>query len=416
MAELRDVAERSDGETVSAVHLDAVGGIAGDMFVAAMLDARPDLWCPVEEAVAAMEPPAGLAYRLEDHSDGVLNGMRFTVEEPVSAHSGHHHHTHWRDIRGRIESAPLGAETRRAALGIFAALAEAEAAVHGVDVDDVAFHEVGAWDSIADILAAAAVIATIGPCRWSVGSLPRGSGLVKTAHGMLPVPAPAVVRLLAGYSLVDDGETGERITPTGAAILKFLGATQEPDPVPRPLSGSGFGFGRRTFASRSNVLRATLYAAPAEVRGARGLRTDEVDVLRCEIDDQTGEDLAIALDHIRGADGVLDVCQWPVMGKKGRVGIALQVLVRPDAADRVAAMCLDETTSLGIRRRRERRAIVARESRMSGNIHVKVANRPAGTTAKAEADDIAGVDGHRERRQRREAAEAAVLAGDVDHD
>lgn len=431
MVELRQDAGRADHASgVSAVHLDAVGGIAGDMFVAALIDARPDLWHRTEEAIAAMEPPPGFGYALNKHGDGILNGMYFKVDEPPHdyghdhhghehshghdhdhGHShdhghdhGHHHHTHWRDIRARIEAAPLEGAIRDAALGIFTALAKAEAAVHGVTTDEVSFHEVGAWDSITDILAAAAIITGIGPCRWSVGPIPRGRGLVKSDHGMLPLPAPAVARLLHGFVLVDDGEEGERVTPTGAAILNYLGATQAPDPVPRRLACSGLGFGTRTFASRSNVLRATLYELPVQ-----GRASDEVEVLRCEIDDQTPEDLAVAVEHIRAADGVLDVCQWPVTAKKGRIAIALQVLARPEAADRIVDVCLSETTTLGIRRRRERRSIVGRDNAEIGAIGVKLAHRPAGVTAKAEIDDVAEVNGHLARSHRRAEAEAAAL-------
>lgn len=398
--------DRASSEKVAAVHLDAVGGIAGDMFAAALLDARPDLWCACEDAIAAIEPPPGIGYALTNHGDGILTGMRFNVVEPRHGHD-HHHHTHWSEIRARLENAPLRAGVRSEALGIFAALAEAEAAVHGIAVDSVAFHEVGAWDSIVDILAAATIMDALGQCRWSIGPIPRGRGLVKSAHGMLPVPAPAVLRLLEGYALADDSEEGERVTPTGAAILKYLGASQTPDPVPRRLLGSGLGFGTRTFASRSNVLRATLYGEAVE-----GLMSDEVEVLRCEIDDQTAEDMAIAIDRIRQADGVLDVCQWPVYAKKGRVATALQVLTRPEAADNIAMLCLGETTSLGIRRRRERRTVLARESLDVEGVRVKVARRPAGCTAKAESDDIAGTGGHRARGSRRKQAERQALAGE----
>ena len=158
--------------------------------------------------------------------------------------------------------------------------------------------------------------------RWSIGPLPIGRGLVKSAHGMLPVPAPATVKLLKGFTTFDDGETGERITPTGAAIIAFLNPSQEVRAEHLSLSGAGTGHGNRRLERRSNVLRCLMF----EKTGASS-DSDVVEILRCEIDDQTGEDLAIALDQLRAHESVLDVCQWPVMGKKGRLATALQLIV-----------------------------------------------------------------------------------------
>ncbi|HJM51036.1 MAG TPA: LarC family nickel insertion protein [Alphaproteobacteria bacterium] len=388
---------------ISAIHLDAVGGVAGDMFVAALLDVRPELWPQCQAALAALELPATVVASLIPHRDGTLGGSRFVVSDA----GGGHAHTSWRQLRGRLEKALRG-EVRRVALGIFQALAEAEAAVHAIAVDEVEFHEVGAIDSIVDVVCAAALIAAIGPCRWSLGPLPRGRGQVKTAHGVLPLPAPATLELLKGFLLVDDGEEGERVTPTGAAVLRFLQASQETDSQVRRLVGAGTGFGSRTFASRSNILRASLYAdAPGAEIGT--LNTDQVEVLRCEIDDQSPEDLAVALDHLRKNAGVIDVCQWPVFAKKGRVATALQILARPEAAERVIAEILDETTTLGVRREAQARCTLARRSSRVGGVGVKLARRRRGTTAKAEMDDLAAIDGAQTRRAARREAEAKAL-------
>ncbi|MDP6815677.1 MAG: LarC family nickel insertion protein [Alphaproteobacteria bacterium] len=390
------------GGPVTAIHLDAVGGVAGDMFAAALLDVRPDLWPDCEGAIAAMDLPATVQARWEAHGDGTLSGARFMV---AGAAGDGAQHTHWRRIRDRLTAAALAEPVREVALSIFGALAEAEAAVHGIAVDEVAFHEVGAEDSIVDIVSAAALIAALGPCRWSIGPIPRGRGQVRTAHGILPVPAPATLELLKGFLLFDDGEDGERVTPTGAAILHHLQPTQAADPLPRKLLGAGLGFGGRRLAGRSNVLRATLYAAAGDDALA-----DRVEVLRCEVDDQTAEDLAVALDHLRGIDGVIDVCQWPVLAKKGRLATALQVLATPAAADRAALALLDETATLGVRRASRSRTVVARQSRREGDVRVKLARRPSGTTAKAEIDDLAGIEGAGARRAARRRAEAAAMA------
>jgi hypothetical protein len=395
--------------TVAAIHLDAVGGLAGDMFAAALLDARPDLWPTCQTAITALGLPSGIDATVSPHNDSVFKGTRFLVTEVAAKAQTGHHHVHWSDIRQQLRAA-LNGVLLEAAMDIFELLAEAEAAVHGIPVEQVAFHEVGAVDSIVDIVTAAALITAIGPCRWSVGTIPRGRGLVKSQHGMLPLPAPAVAELLQGFTLFDDGEEGERVTPTGAAILRYLAPTQGPDTVPRRLLCTGVGFGTRQFKSRSNILRATCYG-PAEA----GAMADQVEVLRCEIDDQTGEDLAVAIDHLRQTDGVLDVCQWPVFGKKGRMAVALQVLTRPDAADRVLEEILDETTTLGIRRSVNQRRIVAREQLVVDNITVKRAGRPAGLSAKAEMNDLAATRGAARRRTLRHDVEAKALA-ETDND
>lgn len=410
-------------QAITAIHLDAVGGIAGDMFAAAMLDALPSAWPACARAIAAVAPPAGVEASLADHSDGVLTGRRFLVAGVDEAHDPTHHHAHshdhghghrpWREIRQRLEAADLTDGERDAAIGIFAGLAKAEAAVHGIDVDDVAFHEVGAWDSIVDIVAAAAIIAQVPACSWTVSSLPRGRGQVRSAHGMLPLPAPATVELLKGYTLHDDGEDGERITPTGAAILSYLAPSQAADPIPRGLIGVGTGFGTKRLKHRSNILRATLYGAATSVRETTA---ETVEVLRCEIDDQTPEDLAIALDHVRRDARVFDVCQWPVFAKKGRMATAVQVLVQQGGGDAVTRIMLDETTTLGVRRMIADRHVVERNFAVSDGVNVKLATRPSAMTAKAEAGDLADVATHAERQNARRQAECAALSRNEGHD
>lgn len=398
--------ERSERnpEFVSAVHLDAIGGIAGDMFVAAVLDIRPDLWPACERAIAAVGLPDGARASLTAHGDGVLSGSRFVVEGPVERGGSH---PHWSLLRERIVTAPLDAGTRAAALGIFTALAEAEAAVHGIDVDRVVFHEVGAYDSIADILSAAAIISALGPCRWSIGPIPRGRGVVRTSHGLLPVPAPATLELLKGFALIDDGEDGERVTPTGAAIVRFLSPSPDADPIPRRMIGAGTGFGTRKLKERSNILRASLFA-----KSQMDPRTDHVEVLRFEVDDQTGEDLAVALDCLRGLPDVIDVCQWPVLGKKGRQAAAIQVLAKPEGAARVVHEIFNETTTLGIRRGTVLRSTLEREMKTVQEGSVKLARRPKGVSAKAEMAELATVRGAGAREARRQKAEEGAIAAE----
>src|SRR3954453_2239135 len=194
------------------LHLDPLGGAAGDMFAAAVLGAFPE---HAEAAIAAACAMAPVSCRLIEHRDGMFAGKRFLVEEQ---HRHEHDHAHWRDIRRRIERSELPDGARRNALGIFALLAEAEAAVHGVAVDEVAFHEVGAADSIADIVAAGFLIDVVDASAWTAAPLPRGRGGGRAAQGAGRVPPPAPPRLLEGMATIDDGIPGERVTPTGAAI------------------------------------------------------------------------------------------------------------------------------------------------------------------------------------------------------
>jgi len=433
------------------IHLDPLGGIAGDMFVAALLDRFPEHAAVAEQAAERL---SGAACRSLSHTDGTLSGSRFAVQAGGAAggHAGHGHrpdghdhrhdhdhdhdhghghgydhdhghghdgghdrhggHVHWAQIRARLEGSDLPEGARRAAIGIFAVLAAAEGRVHGVPADQVSFHEVGAADSVADIVAAAMLIDRLGPASWSVGSLPTGSGLIRTAHGIMPVPAPATSLLLEGFLVHDDDIGGERVTPTGAAILRWLEASPGPRPAGR-LVGSGIGFGTRRLPGMSNCLRVleldtgAIAAAPAAAH-----RT--LAVVGFEIDDQTGEELAAGLDRLRRVPGVHDVLQMPAFGKKGRMMAHVQLLADPAALDRVVALCFEETSTIGLRCQLvEGRALVRSAAEVAlagGAVRVKLVERPGGVSGKAESDDVLEVPGHAARRRRRQDAERRAEA------
>ena len=399
-------AESASSEHLPRFHLDPVGGIAGDMFAAALLDARPDLANGLWTALAALAPPPSVEIAIDPHGDAALTGMRFQVTAPADEGHGH---VRLAEVRTRLKAARIEPAVRRRALAIFTLLAEAEGTVHGVDPAEVTFHEVGAWDATVDIVAAAHLIEALGPARWSCGAIPLGSGRVRCAHGLLPVPAPAVVHLLRGLATHDDGIGGERVTPTGAAILAHLAPEQTPAGEPETLVGVGTGFGSRTLPDLSNVLRVLEFAP-----NAPAARREAVALLRFEIDDQTPEDLALGLDRLRTRPGILDVVQWPVYGKKGRMLAAVQVLAEADSLDAALDVVFDETTTLGVRWSHVSRSALARDTAHHddprGTVQVKRARRPAGTvTAKAELADLAGSAGHAAREERRRAAEAAAL-------
>jgi uncharacterized protein (TIGR00299 family) protein len=426
------------------IQLDALGGVAGDMFLAAILDAFPELEAGALASIAAVLGEDEARCSLIEHNDGVFRGRRFRVEsaqgpagdpdhgrDPLHHHHHHHdpghdhehwddhgraHHDHidWSAIRARLQAAPLDEAVRRHALDIFTHLAEAEARVHGVMPDQVRFHEVGAADSIADIVGAAHVIAKLGAHGWAVSALPLGSGRVRTAHGPMPVPTPATVLLLEGFRFIDDGAPGERVTPTGAAILRHL-CDPAADVRGRPLvlARSGVGFGTRVLPGVSNCLRVLAFddEATHPIWSERTLS-----VLEFEVDDQSAEDLAIALDLLRAHPAVIDAVQAPVFGKKGRMMTHVRLLVRAGRAAAAAEAVFRETTTIGLRQHEVRGAVLTRglrEVEVGGaRLRVKTVERPGGRTAKAEADDALSSEGHAARVDLRLEAERAALAED----
>ena len=405
------------------IQLDPVGGIAGDMFAAAVLDAWPELEPPLVAALARAGLDTIATVERVDHADHALTGSRFAVHETSSGDSGshahggnghrhggaspHEHHL-YRDIRTLLVEADLDAGVRAAALDMFARLAAAESAVHGVPVDDVSFHEVGAWDSIADVVSAAWLIERL-DASWSCGPLPIGRGRVDTSHGRLPVPAPATVELLRGMVVDQDTHRGERITPTGAAIVSHLAPSFEPLPGAMRLDRAGIGFGTSRLPGTSNVLRLLAFESLGRLDAS--VQRERIAVCEFEIDDQTGEDLALALERLRGVDGVLDVSSHAVHGKKGRIAVHVRLLVRIASVEPVLAACFRETTTLGVRWHEVSRAALARgaaEVTVDGRtVRVKSAHRPGEVrTSKAEIDDLATVaGGHAGRERMRASAE-----------
>jgi pyridinium-3,5-bisthiocarboxylic acid mononucleotide nickel chelatase len=404
------------------IHLDAVGGVAGDMFIAAVLDAFPDLQEGMLQAIRAAGLPADIECRLVEHRDHALAGRRFLVQEPpyrphnrgLALAEEKHEHTPFREVLERLRAAPLAPGVKQRAVHIFSLLAQVEGQAHGMPADEVSFHELGGWDSIADMVGAAFLIDHLN-AAWSVSALPLGSGRIKTDHGWLPVPTPATVLLLQGYELFDDGLPGERITPTGAAILRHVNAAQQNAAqhgrgIPRRLVCIGTGFGTKTFPGLSNVLRLLAFD-----EAAANQASERVVQVAFDVDDQTPEDLAIALDRLRAHPSVLDVLQIPAFGKKGRLTAQIQVLAEPDGLEDVFDACFSETATLGLRWQVLERRVLPRSHAAvdvgGRSIRVKVAQRPGADTAKAESDDLLAVKGgRREREGLRQAAERAGLS------
>ncbi len=300
------------------------------------------------------------------------------------------------------------------AVAILTLLAGVEAAIHHVPIEDVHFHEIADWDSLLDVVAAGSIAAALPTARWTVSPLPRGGGLVKTQHGLLPVPAPATAALLTGFAWRDDGVGGERVTPTGAAILRHLigpdgsGSSRSGSSPGGRLVSIGTGAGTKTLPGIPNVLRALVFEAD-KTPDTR----EQIVVVSFEIDDMTGEEIAVAADRLRKVEGVLDLTVGQVQGKKGRLMQSFRLLVRPDQSDAVVERCFLETSTIGLRVAEERRLVLprrlARAEAGGIEIGIKAVERNGGVTTKAESDDLLADSLEARRRMKRLAEE--VLEG-----
>jgi len=382
-------------------HLDCASGLAGDMFLGACLD----LGMPLDlltDAVSRLGLP-GVAVDSRKAVRGGVTGTRFRVlvdgrpvegPDPDEVHGkdhehghGHEHHHgephdhghqhdhghshgHGRDlaaIRRLIAESGLEAPVKERAIRLFQRLGEAEAKIHGMPVDRVHFHEVGAIDSIVDLVGAAAAVEHLAPERLTCGPVNVGSGRVKTAHGELPVPAPATAELLRGVPIWG-GPGGELTTPTGAVLLAELVDEFVALP-PLVLDGIGYGLGRRDLPGQPNAVRL-LQGHAAEVSDAR----PQVAVLECEIDDLPGEGFGFLMERLLDA-GALDVFFTAVQMKKNRPGALVTVLCRPAELEPLAALLLVESGSLGCRyhvtSRFEARREIAEVETAFGTVRVK---------------------------------------------
>ncbi|HVS65153.1 MAG TPA: nickel pincer cofactor biosynthesis protein LarC [Thermoanaerobaculia bacterium] len=328
------------GVTVEARRAER-GGVGGLRF-RALIDGRPlEGPDPDEEAV----PAASARERAERPYEGAQRA-------PVGGENGHGHRS-FADIRSLIERSGLGRAVAERSVELFARLAEVEGTIHRIEPERVLFHEVGALDSIVDIVGACVAIEHLAPARLTCGTVVVGGGRARTAHGVVPVPAPATAELMCGIPTVGEGE-GELLTPTGALILSSFVDDFGPAP-PMRSTGHGYGLGRRQLASRPNAARLT--------RGepiAGDQPGSEVAVLETQVDDATGELLGHVVERLLGA-GALDVFHTPVTMKKSRPGSLVTVICRPLEEQRLSGMLLTETGSLGCRRSRQWRLEAERE-------------------------------------------------------
>ncbi len=315
------------------LYLDTFAGISGDMFLGLLVD----LGLPLAELEAELRKLPVTGWRLECRREKRL-GIEGTRVE-VLCEEQKHHRT-WAGIDCMLAESALPAPVRELARRIFRRIGVAEAKVHGVPMETVHFHEVGALDSILDIAGAAVGLHQLGIGQVSCSPLPLSRGLVRTAHGNFPLPAPATAEILQGVPVTDAASERELVTPTGAAIAAEIAAFT---PLPAmTLTRTGYGVGGWQLDDRPNLLRGLLGDA-----GGEG-ETDRVDVLETHLDDANPEWLGHLMDRLLTA-GALDVAYSPLQMKKNRPGVRVTVIARPAGSDALARLLLHESSAIGVR-------------------------------------------------------------------
>jgi uncharacterized protein (TIGR00299 family) protein len=317
------------------LYIDPFGGAAGDMLLGALVDlgvARERL----EEVLAGLGLAGWSLEATRDRHQG-LAGTRVTVR----VEEGGHPARHLLDVERLLSEASLPVRVRERALAVFRLLFEAEAEVHGVPLEKAHLHELSAVDAVVDIVGVCAAVELLGADGIACAPVPVGSGTVQTAHGLLPVPPPAVARLLRGVPLASHAAEGEMTTPTGAALLVTLAKRFGPLPAGRIL-GVGVGLGVREFAGLPNVLRAFLVEEEARAEGRPMV------IVETTVDDITGEALGTLLERVREA-GALDAWCLQGTGRKGRPVVELRAVLEPSRVAAVTAAVFEEGATLGVR-------------------------------------------------------------------
>jgi hypothetical protein len=389
-------------------YLECFSGISGDMLLGALVDAGVP-FRSLEETAAALNVGARLEMRKV--SRGGLAATKVDVitpdtppaepehthhehehQEHLSGASGvsalHHHHAHshaaHRSLSAILEiirSAPLSEAVKQRSMAAFQMLGEAEAAVHSMPVEEVHFHEVGAVDTIIDIVCSAAGAEALGVERWLASPLNVGSGTVVCQHGTLPVPAPATLALLGSAPVYTAGEPMERVTPTGASLLRMLDVQYAKLP-PMRIVKTGYGAGGRETHGQPNLLRLLL----GEQETTESAATQPIAVIEAVIDDSNPQVIAYVSEKLLEA-GAWDVYRAAVQMKKGRTGVQMTVLCRPDLVPALGDLLFRETTTIGLRWRLENKIALAREfvevETSWGKVHIKIARLPEGKIANA---------------------------------
>ena len=372
------------------LYLDCGMGAAGDMLTAALLELFPDPDAVVEELNGLGVP--GVRYQREPSEKCGIQGTHIHVfvgdtqeDEHLHQHhhdQHHHHHSGMEEIGHWISHIRASNSVKENIRAVYQTIAQAESRVHGVEITEIHFHEVGTLDALADVTAVCYLMDKLGNPKVYASPVHVGSGHVCCAHGILPVPAPATAEILKGIPIYGGQIQGELCTPTGAALLKQFVSEYGNMPVLVP-QAVGYGMGKKDFAM-ANCLRAVL--------GQAGTGEDQILELSCNLDDMTGEDMGFAMERLLSA-GALDVFTTPIGMKKNRPGILLTVLCREDQREEMTALLFRHTTTLGIRETPHRRYCLTRraEERSTpyGPVTCKVSEGYGVTRWKSEYDDLA---------------------------
>jgi uncharacterized protein (TIGR00299 family) protein len=396
-------------------YLECFSGISGDMLLGALVDAGVPFNC-LEQTAAALNVGARLEVRkvsrggiaatkvdvltpddaahehspdepaYDAHAEAAHSHGEHTHEAHAHAHHEHSHapHRSLSVILQIIAAAPLAETVKQRATRAFQLLGEAEAAIHSIPVEEVHFHEVGAVDTIIDIVCAAAGAEALGVDRWLASPLNVGSGTVVCQHGTLPVPAPATLALLADAPVYSAGPPMERVTPTGAAVLRMLDVTYAPLPALR-IAAAGYGAGGRETPGQPNLLRLLV----GEDESTAIEESEPIAVIETVIDDCSPQILAYVSELLLAA-GAWDVYRAAVQMKKGRTGVQMTVLCRPDLMPALRDLLFRETTTIGLRWRLENKASLQREFLQVdtpwGKVRIKIARWPSGQIANAQPE------------------------------
>ena len=371
------------------LYIECNMGVAGDMFLAALLDLlpEPEGWVENFNALGIPEVEVLLENREKCGilGKGIQVKYRNKMEEADARAENHHGGAHesrdLREIREILFSLPISEKVRQDTMAVYQLIAEAEAKVHGREVDQIHFHEIGMMDAVVDILGVSMLLEELDFDRILASPVRVGSGQVQCAHGILPVPAPATALLLHGIPSLSGQIEAELCTPTGAALLKYFVDEfgQRPEMITERV---GYGMGRKDFPI-ANCLRAFCGEAKEQV--------DEILELVCSLDDVTGEELAFA-QQILLEEGALDVYLRSVLMKKGRPGHELLCLCRVDQEEKMVQLILKHTPTLGlrchvVRRHRLERTIVKKETNF-GELREKVSSGYGVRKTKLEYDDL----------------------------
>jgi len=383
------------------LYFDCFAGAAGDMILGALIDAG----VPFEAVQQALGSLAVDGYEIA--ADRVVKGgitaVKFRVRElapagvePAAGGGAAvpaHKHYHLKHIRAAIDRSALSETGKARANRMFMRLAEAEAAIHGMSIEKVHLHEVGAIDSIIDIVGAVFALEWLGAEHIVVSPMNVGGGMVRSAHGVFPVPAPATLKILGDAPVYSSGIQAELLTPTGALVLTEYAAAFGPLPAMR-IDRIGYGAGDRDLPETPNVLRVLVgEAGAAEVARATAAPVMRVTVLACEIDDMNPQIFGALMDRLY-AEGALEVFYQPVQMKKNRPGTLVTVVCRPDDRRPLTDLVFRETTTIGVRYHELDRECLERETLPVttpwGEVRVKVARRGRDVlNAQPEFDDVA---------------------------